>query len=257
MSQFNLDVIADYIAKLTSKTVEMVRDQDTLDTEQDAGTGEPEPTQIGRNRGFNDMLFWVTKVLSADGDSRAISGIRMDPTSSSSKWVASAQLTQVITVDIPDNLTMPVEGDIIMAHFTGVYAAEPDAPKPRYGLFGGGGGAIQVRINSEFGDYLGVTKVASGTTTGTVFNVAKPYALRQTPFDGQTIGGVTRTYSSSLTRVASNSDFGQVEVIVPSYIPGVSLIYITATDHTDVFVSGSELKFLDLNTDGRVWASGE
>lgn len=50
--------------------------------------------------------------------------------------------------------------------------------------------------------------------------VAKPYLLRQTPFDGKTRGGISYTYSTPVKRTASNGAVSQEEIIIPKYVAG-------------------------------------
>lgn len=204
-------------------------------------------------QGFPDFQYYTIKVNTPDAANGCFTGQIMVPTDSTSKVTASNTFTAAVTVDVPANLTMPAPDDIVGAFFLGPYAIG----KSRYMLFGAAGGLTQCLVNSEFFDYLGVTKIASGTTTGTIFEVAKPYNLRATPFNNQTVGGVTRVYSTNGTRIASNADHFQIEMTIPRYDPGSDLIYIMGVDHSDVFVDGQEVKFIDVNVDGRAWASGE
>lgn len=214
---------------------------------------EPDFEEAPSSPAFPQHFYYVCRVETTNDAQALFLGRILTPTGAASKFIVSPTITILVTVDVPSNLTMPAATDVVGAFYAGNFGDS----KPRFVLLGAAGGSTQCRVASEFGDYLAVTKISSGTTTGTIFNVAKAYALRKTPFDGQTLNGITRTYSVNLTRVASNSNFGQVEAIVPSYLLGTSLIHISGADHTDVFVSGSELKFIDLNVDGRVWASGE
>ena len=213
-----------------------------------------EPNEDVMSASFNPQYrYYPIRVNTPDSENSCFTGNIMVPTDSASKVTASSTFTAAVTVDVPANLTMPAANDIVMAFFLGPYAVG----KSRYLLGGAAGGLTQCLVNSEFLDYLAVTKVASGTTTGTLFEVAKPYNLRAAPFNNQTVGGVTRVYSSNGTRVASNADHTQIEMIIPRYDLGNDLIYISGVDHSDTFVSTMEIKFLDMNVDGRAWTSGE
>lgn len=214
---------------------------------------EPDFEEAPSSPSFQSHFYYVVQVNTTNDGQGLFLGRILTPTGASSKFIVSSNITILVTVDVPSNLTMPAQNDIVGAFYAGNYGDS----KPRFVLLGAAGGSLQCRVNSEFGDYLAVTKIASGTTTGTIFNVAKPYSLRKTPFDGVTNNGVTRVYSTNLTRVASNTEFGQVEVIIPNYNLGSDHIYVAGVDHSDVFVSSEELKFIDLNVDGRAWASGE
>lgn len=249
---FKQEEIAQLFVQIMARVVKIERQLGIATRVAEVEAAEPnENTTDGY--AFSASKYYTVKCTTPDTGNMCFSSKVVVPTDSSSKFTLSNTFTAVITVDVPDGLAVPQPGQIVGAFFAGAYAVG----RARYVLYGAGSGSFQCRVNSKFGDYLAVTKIASGTLTGTLFSVALPYSLRQTPFNGATISGVTRAYSTNGTRVASNSSFGQVEAIVPSFNLGVDLIYVTAVDHSDVFVSSEELKFVDLNVDGRVWTSGE
>lgn len=122
----------------------------------------------------------------------------------------------------------------------------------------------QFRILSVEGDYIRCERqVGTYENDGVddVWNIAKPYLLRRTPFDG-TDGrnSITYAYNSDTERVATdaNSDT-ETQVVVPSYQVG-DIVYAieSVKGGTGVqFTRGSEtitVDLLDLNVDGRAWA---
>ena len=110
----------------------------------------------------------------------------------------------------------------------------------------------------EHEDYLECTD-----SNGFVLSVAKPYALRQTPFHEQTINGVSYNYSSIGARTASDPsevEADEAQVITPSYYAGEEIV--VARNHpTDA--NGNPIKdsnegsisYTDLDDAGRSWAS--
>lgn len=199
--------------------------------------------------------YYTVRVSSTDASAGCFLGQILVPTASSSKWTAHNTLTAVITVDVPEGLDMPEANAIVGAFFTGPYAVG----MARFALFGAGGGKVeQSKVVSVFSDYLTCISIRSGTSTGTYFAVAKPYKLRRAPFHGQTINGITWTYSTDGSRLATDSSLSQTEIIVPRYTEGSDLIYIINADHTEIADgSGEEITKIDANVDGRAWATGE
>jgi hypothetical protein len=122
-------------------------------------------------------------------------------------------------------------------------------------------GLVQLRVKevSSTEDWLRC-RSWDGTTEGTddVY-VARPYTMRRTPYDGQTIDGKTYSFliqSGVLTRhiVFSDSSFER-QKITPPYLVN-DIIYATTTP-TEVTVSGSPVALLDINCDGRAWAGND
>jgi len=89
--------------------------------------------------------------------------------------------------------------------------------------------------------------------------VARPYTMRRTPYDGQTIDGKTYSFllqSGVLTRhiIFSDSSFER-QKITPPYLVN-DIIYATTTP-TEVTVSGTPVGLLDINCDSRAWAEND
>lgn len=130
---------------------------------------------------------------------------------------------------------------------------------------GGAGLSQRMLVTAIYGDYY----VCSGPD-GAV-QVAKPWRLRRTPFDGQTISFTdeqSRTYSAAYTYdgidettpsvrrsveivSAGTATFSESQVVIPRL--KVSFDYIDVMESENgTGVSGVDL--IDLNTDGRAWA---
>ena len=87
------------------------------------------------------------------------------------------------------------------------------------------------------------------------YQVAKPHALRRTPWDNVgTIGGVSYVYSGSENRTASQSgEDDEDQLVIPPYILGQTEILVAQS--VTPLAAGSEVTYLqDLNADARAWA---
>lgn len=89
--------------------------------------------------------------------------------------------------------------------------------------------------------------------------IAKPFNLRRTPWDGQTITytdeqglqfAVTYTYSSPIKRIARIGAFSETQVVVPRYIPGCLIFASTVDNGTGL----AAIEAVDINADARAWA---
>ena len=116
-------------------------------------------------------------------------------------------------------------------------------------------GTIRMEVVSESDDhivckYIGIDGVAYASD----INVAKPYLLRRTPFDGVARAGITYTYTASNTRTASDGVDQETQVIVPSYAAGEPVFISSVQPHTGVVLSDVNLRLVDMNIDARAWA---
>jgi hypothetical protein len=100
-----------------------------------------------------------------------------------------------------------------------------------------------------------------GTALGTTdITIAKPYKLRRTPFDAQTVvidaDSILYTYQSGTRRTATvvGTTSTEKQVIVPRYLVG-DIIYACEVEDT-INVTGTVTQ-IDLNVDGRAWARKE
>jgi len=115
----------------------------------------------------------------------------------------------------------------------------------------------QFVVNSVYGDYLSCYPYNGlQINTTAVILVAKPYLLRQTPFNGSSRNGVSYTYTSAIQRTATDGSTDETHVITPSYVTN-DIIYAirnivgkTATYNSQLDI----IEWLDMNVDGRSWA---
>lgn len=128
----------------------------------------------------------------------------------------------------------------------------PVQPKPR-GKTGGAPVQILTLVSHE-NDYLECEDAGSNTVY-----VAKPYELRRTPFDGETIGGVEYTYVSASERTASDGASPpeeETQYITPSYVVGAEIYAVRPATETGVETTDSPpeaITLIEMNQ-GRAWA---
>lgn len=124
-----------------------------------------------------------------------------------------------------------------------------------------------VVVDANFPDTVLCSTVKGGPG---VVQVAKPYLLRRTPFDGQRRDGIEFAYTSNTERTATRREpppqEGQQpptenQRIIPKYVADDVITAVTqALDGEDDLRSeaGSDVRlytpWVDLNIDGRYWA---
>jgi hypothetical protein len=118
------------------------------------------------------------------------------------------------------------------------------------------------RVKVTYGDYImchGYDTVNDEEDDEDIL-IAKPYLLRQTPFDGESIvfsesQTITYTYSDEATRSATDGTDTETQVIVPSYFENDEIIAVSRiSGGTGVVVNDVQLAWEDMNTTGRFWA---
>ena len=109
----------------------------------------------------------------------------------------------------------------------------------------GGSAVLVLTLVTHNDDYL----VCEDADLNTV-NVAKPYELRRTPFDGETIGGVTYTYASASEREAVGGFDAETQFITPAYVVGAEIFALASQGSTGVT---SAETYIEMNQ-GRAWA---
>lgn len=111
--------------------------------------------------------------------------------------------------------------------------------------------AVRMRVKTIQGDYLSCL-TWDGSTEGTdPIAVARPWDLRRSPFDGQTVNGISYTYTSDVQRTATLTGVSEIQLITPDYFVDAEIFVISAT--TGVTASGNPVHYLDLNTSARAW----
>ena len=121
---------------------------------------------------------------------------------------------------------------------------------------------VEMEVQSESADTLTCKRVdptdpAMVTTFGDPVEVAKPYQLRRTPFDGETVtfpdGGVTFTYTADNKRDATDGTDMEEQEVTPFYYTGELLI--CAFMVTGLAADMVPVRYADINTAGRAWAA--
>ena len=103
----------------------------------------------------------------------------------------------------------------------------------------------------EYRVYLG-GGIVRGTTA---IEVAKPWLLRRTPFDGGSRDGVSYTYTSDQQRTAISGPDTRIEHVTPGYLIG-DVVYClrTVLGATGVENAGAMIPALEI-AGGRMWAA--
>jgi hypothetical protein len=109
----------------------------------------------------------------------------------------------------------------------------------------------QVEVQSQEDDYLKCrTLDASGNTGPNDIYVMKPWTLRRSPFDGQTVNGVSYAYASHWSRTA---DGEESQLITQDYFAG-AVIYVMNMNISIEVETGIFTRMIDVNADARAWA---
>lgn len=121
-------------------------------------------------------------------------------------------------------------------------------------LMGAGVSApVLAKITGVFNDYLMVKRTdANGEVVGEAFAVAKPYKLRHVVGNYPLITSLT-TNDENEVEVSDGSTTETWNVYPATYAVD-DPVYILRVGHTGVEVEGADLKWIDLNVDGRAWA---
>lgn len=119
-------------------------------------------------------------------------------------------------------------------------------------------GLTQFKFVSDEGDFIRCQYWNGEVSGDEVFKIAKPYLLRKTPFDGLTDSNdISYLYSDGSTRAAADDDGNEeVQVVVPAYRVG-DIIYAMKSSFNGTSTVDDEevnIKWLDINADGRAWA---
>lgn len=120
---------------------------------------------------------------------------------------------------------------------------------------GGSSGHKIFTLVSVANDTLTATPIG-GTSPSDDLTIAKPYLLRYTPFHTVAYNGITYTYSSATARQGDDGAATEDQIIVPPYVVGDEIIAM-AVDGADLNDNGTTLddvKWMDINVDGRAWA---
>lgn len=125
------------------------------------------------------------------------------------------------------------------------------------------------RVEEVQNDIIVCKKVEGNTVSEDITLIAKPFNLRKTGWDGQTVTYTLDSYPESqgtasikyefktptyriAKTVTSAGSTDEHQVITPHYIPGKSIILASEIEN-ETGISGG-ITFQDLNDNGRAWA---
>lgn len=118
-----------------------------------------------------------------------------------------------------------------------------------------GGSSVSVfYFVSDEGDYL----ICEDESENQIL-VAKPYELRRTPFDGETVNGISYTYTSNSERSADDGEDQEDQFITPDYVAGGEIYATKPKKGTGVETDDeppAKVKYLEVDQ-GRTWATPE
>lgn len=119
-----------------------------------------------------------------------------------------------------------------------------------------GVGIHPFQVQSVADDWLVCKKMTSAGAGTTTLKVAKPPLLQRTPYDDETIDGVTYTYTDGDSRNADDGTFEEDQEIIISYTEAVDGLIFAAGPMNTLIVDDSDkpIVWMDLNVDGRHWA---
>lgn len=113
---------------------------------------------------------------------------------------------------------------------------------------------LRATVTAINDDTLTCSIVAHGNVEAETITVAKPCTLQRTPWDGETVDGVTYTYSDSQHREADDGGAYAPEdqIVDPPYVtdgPCPEIYVHWVGNQTDI----DDCYWIDLNVDGRHW----
>ena len=251
---FGQSRVAGHIANLLERVRVLEKSARKKDREELLDGSEIGQTTAGDNTGFNTFFYHPCIATTIDANSRLFSARRAVP-DASSLWIADPDLTRAITITVPFNASMPTEGDVVFAMFTGVYSIA-GGPQVRYGMAAGADTAQRVRLdaNRADGNILDCSVLNQAGTVVTTVAVARAPDLQKTFFNGNVIAGVTYTSVTKDTRTAKKGGDTETHKVTPDYVEGKSILIISSMPQgTGLTNSGQPVVWQDI-TPGRAWA---
>ncbi len=243
--------IAQHIANLISRVRVLERSVKEIQREEELGDADqPQDGGVWENR-----YIFHAALVSSIVDSETFWAQRAVP-DVTSPWVTDPLFAAApIEVSVPSGINPPNLNQAVAIHFTGTYTlAGSPFVAGRYGLFGGGAGDIQTVLRSVGDDYLVVRSLDVNSVVGTDdIYILKPWTLRRTPFDGQTVNGVTYVYSSNTARVADGSE---AQIVTQDYFTG-AVIFARPINVSIEVETGIFANMIDSNVDARLWCESE
>ena len=111
----------------------------------------------------------------------------------------------------------------------------------------------QFSVVSVHDDYLICQAWDGEFLSGINVQIAKPFLLKNSFFDGFSYDGVSYTYIDVNTREATDGTTTETQIVTPAYSIEAT-IYAVRDVLGGVDLNGSGIEWLDLNVDGRAWA---
>lgn len=112
----------------------------------------------------------------------------------------------------------------------------------------------QYLLKAVLEDTILVVLFVAGEEIGNFLTVAKPPHLRQTLFDGETVGGVEYAYLSIServrTRTVNGNELKEIQFVDPPYVADADILYASTVEATDL---GTNL--IDMNLEARRWST--
>lgn len=114
---------------------------------------------------------------------------------------------------------------------------------------------IRVKITATANDYITVKRVdRSGAETGSEFNVAKPEQLRHDAAFYPPVDNVSGSGQEGNAMTATGGGNTEEWEVRPWKYEAGRYLTVAPTGFSGVSVGGNDLKWIDLNVDGRAWA---
>ncbi len=208
---------------------------------------------------FNNPYVFIPCIVTELPGGNLVTAQQISPTADDGvPWELDSDFTALpLTITVPTNVSLPAEGDTVLAHFTGTFGTSP--PTPRYGLFGAGGGSeVTKTIIQSVGDDHLVCRTIVGSVVGTDdILVAKNNKNQRTPWDGLTRNGLTYAYTNNVYRtvtIAASTGFSQIEEIVPRYNVNDVIFAVGTTTAVMTITVGTTpvgVDLVDMNNDNR------
>jgi hypothetical protein len=110
----------------------------------------------------------------------------------------------------------------------------------------------RMRVKSVADDYVRCVTYDGSVEGADTINVAKPYDLRRSPFDGNAVNGVTYHYTSENVRTANDSNRTVLQTVREEYYVD-SEIYASYRPKGDTGVTSPEVYWIDSNQAARRW----
>lgn len=237
----------------------------------------PKYTALGRGQYWTEVIPFTYEVLLEYQTEGFITGVRILDGGKYCSVLANIKCKNPFPGELRTQDTINFDECIAPAS-SSKSPFDPEGRRPRNADGGFVRGAefafisfVQIPFNSGSAVSITGSGLLSGVGGADAFclEVAKPYNLRLSPFDGKSVNGAAYSYSGQNTRTIIYStattscrrDIPFIENMQPDYKPG-DKIYVTknVADGTKVSANAAEF-FIDENRDARHWvdncASGQ